>query len=276
MVDQFEGVLRAHRNRLRQFKQLSRRYWQLGSPYWFSDEKWNALGILLLLIVLIVSTTSLSGILNELSGKFITALSNKETNRFYQLLLWTTGVVMISFGLEIIKGFTISKLGLYWREWLTKQFLQGYFTKYNFYQINNSKDIDNPDQRISEDIRTFVDQNYLIISLIETTSRGFLFIGILASVNVSLVFFACGAAILQIILTFTIGRILTQLNYQNLQKQADFRYGLVQARDHSELIALYGGEGRELGSSLKRFQAAMRVLHQMVLPASQLNAFKCF
>jgi vitamin B12/bleomycin/antimicrobial peptide transport system ATP-binding/permease protein len=75
-------VLRTNRNRLRQFKQLRQRYWQLAHPYWFSDEKWNAFGILILLTVLIISTTSLSGTLNELSGKFIKALSNKELEYF--------------------------------------------------------------------------------------------------------------------------------------------------------------------------------------------------
>jgi putative ATP-binding cassette transporter len=79
----------------------------------------------------------------------------------------------------VLRNITQSKLELYWREWLTKDFLDRYFSDRAFYQINGNKSIDNPDQRISEDIESFIDQFLTYsLSLSSTILRGFLFINI--------------------------------------------------------------------------------------------------
>jgi vitamin B12/bleomycin/antimicrobial peptide transport system ATP-binding/permease protein len=263
-------------NRLRfnKIKQLKKWYWLLAYPYWLSEEKWKAFGILLAIILLLASTTSMAGSLNKLEGDFITALSDRNPSQFYRLFLLNTAFSIVALTLGTLKYFAVDKLGLYWRQWLTEYFLGSYCKKHSFYQINNNPDIDNPDQRISEDIKTFIDQNYLILSLIETTIRGFLFIGILASINRYLVLFAFIAAIIKIVFSFIIGRVLTSLNYQNLKRQADFRYSLIQSRIHNESIALYGGEEREFSSISRLFTAAMDILHRIILPDSTLNAFR--
>jgi vitamin B12/bleomycin/antimicrobial peptide transport system ATP-binding/permease protein len=265
-------------NRLRfnKINQLKKWYWLLAYPYWLSAEKWKAFGILLAIILLLASTTSLDGSLNKLGGDFITALSNRESGKFYQLLLLNVAFSIVFLTLKTLEYFALDKLGLYWRQWLTEYFLGSYCKKDSFYQTNNNPDIDNPDQRISEDIETFIDQNYLIINLIETTIRGFLFIGILASINRYLVLFAFIAAIIEIVFSFIIGRVLTSLNYQNLKRQADFRYSLIQSRIHNESIALYGGEEREFSSISRLFTAAMDILHRMILPKSTLRVFGQF
>jgi vitamin B12/bleomycin/antimicrobial peptide transport system ATP-binding/permease protein len=206
----------------------------------------------------------------------MTALSNKNIDDFYRLLLITTATSFLWFGLLILKGLLLTKLGLYWRRWLTEYFLNKYFTRNNFYQINNDPNIDNPDQRISEDVHTFIDKNALIISLIETTLSGFIFISILAAIDLNLVFSAFIVAIIKTAIAFTIGRILTPLNFENLRSQADFRYNLIQARNHSESIALYGGQARELITISQRFRDAIDILHRMVIPSTSLSAFNLF
>jgi vitamin B12/bleomycin/antimicrobial peptide transport system ATP-binding/permease protein len=263
-------------DRLGYLKQLGKWYWHLSYPYWFSKEKINAFLLLLSAITLILLNTQLMGFNNELQGKYFTALSEKNIDGFYRLLLITTGSGLLWFAIMILKEFSLTKLGLYWKQWLTEYFLDQYFTNNTFYEVNNNKYIDNPDQRISEDIETFVDQNYLIISLIESTLAGFLFIEILASISVNLIFFAFLSAIIQILIAFLLGRVLTPLNFKNLQKKADFRYSLVQIRNHSESIALYGSQAQELTTVSRRFRSVMEVLHRMVIPNSTLSAFSSF
>jgi vitamin B12/bleomycin/antimicrobial peptide transport system ATP-binding/permease protein len=73
-----------------------------------------------------------------------------------------------------------------------------------------------------------------------------------------------------------VGRVLTPLNFKNLQKKADFRYSLVRIRNHSESIALYGSQAQELTTVSRRFRTVMEVLHRMVIPNSTLSAFSSF
>lgn len=260
-------------NRLEYLKRLGKWYWHLTYPYWFSCEKFKAFGILLAIIVMILLNARIEALNNGLQGEYMTALSNKNIDDFYRLLLITTATSFLWFGLLILKGLLLTKLGLYWRQWLTEYFFNKYFTRNNFYQINNDTNIDNPDQRISEDVHTFIDKNALIISLIETTLSGFIFISILAAIDLNLVFFAFISAIVKIAIVFTIGRILTPLNFENLRSQANFRYNLIQARNHSESITLYGGQARELITISQRFRDAIDILHRMVIPSTSLSAF---
>lgn len=46
-----------------------------------------------------------------------------------------------------------SKLALEWREWLTERLTSDYFADRSFYQVQAGSLLDNPDQRISSDIR---------------------------------------------------------------------------------------------------------------------------
>jgi putative ATP-binding cassette transporter len=98
-------------------------------------------------------------------------------------------------------------------------------------------------------------------------------VGVLWSLNHSLVWIALATAIVQTLISFFIGRILTPLNFKDLQYQADFRYGLVHVRNNSEAISFYQGEDRENRMLHERFDRLLSVLHQMILPQSGLAAF---
>jgi putative ATP-binding cassette transporter len=173
--------------------------------------------------------------LNRYQGEFTTALTNKELDKFNSFLL-LFGVTLLGYlFVVIIKNLIQSKLELYWREWLTNDFLQRYFADRAFYQINGNKDIDNPDQRISEDIESFVNQCLTyVLDFGENLLKGLLFISLLWGVNETLIFVAIVTAVIQTLVSFFIGRILTPLNFKNLQYQADFRYSLVHVRNNSE------------------------------------------
>ena len=105
----------------------------------------------------------------------------------------------------------------------------------------------------------------------DTLLRGFLFIGILWSINQTLVFVAIVTAFLQTLVSFFIGRILTPLNFKNLQYQADFRYSLVHVRNNSESIAFYQGEAQEAQTVQSRFSRLLSFINAKILPSSVLS-----
>lgn len=260
--------------KIQQLKQFIAWFWQVAKPYWISTEKWKAASLLALVIVLIVAVNKMSVSLNSIQGEFVTALSEKKVDEFQTKLIAFLQILLAALLLTFSQSFIQQKLVLYWREWLTKNFIAKYFTHQSFYKVNYDSSIDNPDQRIADDIDSFTEQTTsYTLDFGSNLLRGFLFIGVLWSLNSTLVWIALGTAIIQTLISFWLGRILTPLNFKNLQYQADFRYGLVHVRNNSESIAFYQGEAQENQMLQERFNRLLFILHRMILPQSTLSAF---
>jgi putative ATP-binding cassette transporter len=142
---------------------------------------------------------------------------------------------------------------------MTEKFLKQYFRDRAYYEINWEDTIDNPDQRISEDIRSFTatSLSFLLIilgSVIDVLS----FTGILWSLSQFLAIFLVGYAILGTVIMALLGRKLIALNFNQLRQEANFRYGLVHVRDNTESIAFYRGEEQEIGQLRRRFVEVLR------------------
>ena len=159
----------------------------IAKPYWFSDEKWRARGILALLLLLSLSVSGLNVLISFVGRIFQNALVEKNPDEFWQYLFIYAGVFVVGTPIVVIYRYIRDKLGIYWREWLTKSFLNKYLQNRAYYEINATKKIDNPDQRISEDIRSFTVRSlgFLLVILgafIDLIS----FTGILWSISIPL------------------------------------------------------------------------------------------
>jgi vitamin B12/bleomycin/antimicrobial peptide transport system ATP-binding/permease protein len=142
---------------------------------------------------------------------------------------------------------------------MTQKFLGQYFHSRAYYEINFEEDIDNPDQRISEDIKSFTTTSlsFLLLglgALIDVIS----FTGILWSISQFLAIFLIGYALFGTVVAALFGRRLITLNFNQLRREADFRYGLVHVRDNAESIAFYQGEAQEMGQIRRRFVDVLR------------------
>jgi putative ATP-binding cassette transporter len=227
-------------------RRLWRRFWQIARLYWFSEEKWRARGGLGLLLLLLFSFTALNVILNFVGRDFMTALAEKNLPDFNKTLLIYLGIFIIATPVSALYNFVRKLLGINWRLWLSDHFLGQYFQHRAYYRINDDKSIDNPDQRISQDIASFTVTSLgflslLFFSLVQLIS----FIGILWSISVTLVLVLAVYAVIGTVVTMFFGKKLVNLNFQQLRKEANFRYGLVHVRDNAESIAFYRGEERE-------------------------------
>ena len=261
--------------KIQQLKQFLRWFWQIAKDYFLSSERFRAWGLLGMVIggTLVIRPLGLQVAIY--TSKITTALSQKDFATYKNVLLISTGLTASLIFAFLAQSFVEQKFSLYWRKWLTNQFLNRYLGDRHFYHINNERAIDNPDQRISQDINSFIDQflNYLL-GLIGTLLSGFLYIGTLWQINNSLVFIAIVTAIIQTLISYFIGRVLTPLNFKSLEYEADFRYSLVHIRNNSEAIAFYEGEKEEQKEVESRFQQLLSVLHAKILPSSTLGGVK--
>ncbi len=236
---------------------LLRQFWGVGKLYWLSREKWQAFGLLVLLFFLSLLGVGLLVLLSVFLGELESSLAATDRERFFQTISILLGTLVIGIPVASLKVYIQGKLSLYWRKWLTNHFLNQYLQKQNFYHLTAYSEIDNPDQRISEDIQNFTQQFlYFAMVLCDSILQLIGFSGVLWRISPPLMIFLIIYAIVGTALTTTVfGRILVGINFEQLKREADFRYGLIRVRDNAEAIAFYQGENvesQELGERLLR------------------------
>ncbi|MEK6259965.1 MAG: ABC transporter ATP-binding protein/permease [Planctomycetota bacterium] len=245
-------------------------------PYWFSEDKWIARGLLALLIVLLLGNTAFSVLLNEQSGEFTSALASQDTARYWKSIYKTIGIILAAAPFYVFYYFVRDKLVNYWRKWLTNNYLDTYFRNAAFYKLAFNADIDNPDQRIAEDINTFTVRSiFYLLLFVETGLQLIAFSGVLWSISKTLVvFLLVYATVGTLIASVVFGRTLVALNLFQLRREADFRFSLVRVRENAESIAFYRGEEPESLNIKRRFNDAIENYNKIINWQWFLNLFQ--
>jgi len=214
--------------------------------------------LLATVLILSLSVTGINVAFSYVANYFTNALVQKNQDLAYLFVVVYFCGFMIGIPIVAFYGYVQSFLGMRWREWLTQEFLRKYFDNRSYYEIETQALIDNPDQRIMEDIRSFTRTSlgFLLIilgSVMDLVS----FTGILWSKSVLLVGVVFSYSLVGTLLTILIGRRLVGLNFNQLHYEADFRYSLVHVRDNAESIAFYQGEKPEIAQIGDRFQKVL-------------------
>ena len=244
------------------------KFWSLAKLYWLGNEKKGALALLGLLFALLVAYTQLSVLLNQQQGNIISSLSAKEADRFQETI--QTFFIILVIYVPLFAGFRYVQgiLGNYWRKWLTNQFLDRYFSQRAFYELGNfNSEIDNPDQRISEDIKSFtVDSLGFLLSIVSSVFQVIAFSVALWMISHTLVYVLILYSLIgNFIVIGVYGKRLIDINYEQIRKEANFRFGLVRIRENSESIAFYQGEEQENQNLKRTFDEAFRNYNLLVL-----------
>jgi vitamin B12/bleomycin/antimicrobial peptide transport system ATP-binding/permease protein len=240
-------------------RQLWNRFWAIAKSYWFSEEKWRARGLLAVVLVLLFAVNGLNVGISFIWRYIDTALAAKDAATFWRFISIYTGIMVVGTPIVVFYQYLQQKLGLYWREWLTKSFLEKYFQNRAYYEINANNLLDNPDQRISEDIKAFTANSLsFLLVVLGAIITLISFTGVLWSISSSLSLSLLLYAVFGTAVTIWIGGRLVRINFNQLRKEADFRYGLVHLRDNAESIAFYRGEERESTQVVQRFMEAIR------------------
>lgn len=240
-------------------RSLFQQFWEIAKPYWFSEQRWKARGLLALLLGMAVVVNLLNVGISYVFRFVDTALADKQAETFWRYIFIYMGILVVGTPIVVLFGFLRDKLGRFWREWLTRDFLDRYLSHRAYYAINQIRELDNPDQRISEDIRAFTITSLrfvlLVLGAIITLVS---FTGVLISISLPLTVTLLVYAIGGTIITTWIGKRLIAINFNQLRYEADFRYGLVHVRDNAEAIAFYQGEAQESANVKTRFMRAIR------------------
>ncbi|MGB5635240.1 MAG: ABC transporter ATP-binding protein/permease [Waterburya sp.] len=245
-----------------------KRFWSLAKLYWLGNEKKGALTLLVLLLILLVAYTQLSVLLLQQQGNIITYLSKKNADRFWETIQTFLIILVIYVPLFAGYGFVKQRLGNYWRRWLTHHFLDRYFDNRAFYELGNfNSNIDNPDQRIAEDIKGFtIESLTFLLILVSSIFQVAAFSVVLWKISANLVYLLVVYSLVGTLVVIGVfGNKLVKINFAQIKKEADFRFGLVRIRENSESIAFYQGEEQETQSLKRKFGEAFRNYNLLIL-----------
>ena len=255
-------------------REMLRDAWTLIRPYWFSEDRWAGRGLLLVVVVLNLFIVYINVLLSKWYNLFYNSLQDKDFAAFSSLLIrfsWLAGLFIVA---AVYQIYLNQMLQIRWRRWLTERYLGAWLTDGAYYRMQlTSGETDNPDQRISDDLRLFVTGALsLSIGGMRAVVTLVSFLGILWGLSGSvtlpigagvtlpgyMVWAALAYAIAGTWLTNLIGRPLVRLNFNQQRYEADFRFSLVRFRENTEGVALYKGEADEMRSFRERFGSVVR------------------
>ncbi|XP_026395055.1 ABC transporter D family member 2, chloroplastic-like isoform X2 [Papaver somniferum] len=253
---------------------LFKRFWKVASPYWFSDDKVEARIRLASVFALTLATTGISVGFNFLGRDFYNALANKDQEQFTKQLMYYLAAFTGGTPVFVLRDYAKETLALRWRSWMTSYYMDRYLKNQTFYKIQSQSIIDNPDQRIVDDLSSFTGTALsfsltLFSTAVDLVSFSNILLGIYPPLFVILIAYSLGGTAISIFL----GRGLVNLNFLQEKKEADFRYGLVRVRENAESIAFYGGEENEIQLLLQRFRSAFENLSQLLISSRNLEFF---
>jgi len=253
-------------------QQLFSLFWQMASPYYRESKSgrkmfWAVIGLTLV-------NSGVSVAFSYLGKDFWNALSSKDVDAFYGVLKQYVPALLVGAPVATYYRFQRAQLAVSWREWMTDRTLQIYASERIYYALERGREVDNPDQRIAEDVNSFTGYSLqlfitIVTSIIDLVSFSFILYSIYPQLFGAIFIYAAFG-------TFTtafLGKTLVKLNFSQLQKEADFRYSLVRLRENAESIAFYAGEDLENKAIQERFQKVVNNTRQVNLAERNLEFF---
>jgi vitamin B12/bleomycin/antimicrobial peptide transport system ATP-binding/permease protein len=271
--------------------------WNLAGPYWRSEERGRGLLLLAAVVGLNLSLVGMNVLLSYWSREFFNSMQERDEAAFFSLLLWgrqtesgpMPGFIFVAavyIAVAVYALYLQQALQIRWRRWLTREYLEGWLADRAYYRVAlTDAGTDNPDQRIAEDLRMFVDVTLdLGLGLMRSvvTLLSFILVlwglsGPLTVLGVTLPGYMVWVALLYAAagtwFAHLIGRRLVGLNFTRQRVEADFRYALVRLRDNVEGVALHAGEADEKRGLLDRFGALVANWWEIMVATKRLTFF---
>ncbi|MDI3563197.1 ABC transporter ATP-binding protein/permease [Bradyrhizobium sp. Arg816] len=264
--------------------------WRIAIPYFRSEDKWAGRGLLGVVIAMELTLVAINVLLNQWQNRFYSALQAYDLNEFVMEVWIFLGLAFTYVALAVYKLYLNQWLQIRWRRWLTQHYLGEWLDSATHYRMQLKGDpADNPDQRITEDVKNFVEQTLVLgLGLLSSIVTLASFVVILWGLSNKaplhiygtdfvipgfLVWCALVYAILGTGLTHWIGAPLINLNFEQQRFEADFRFNLIRVRENSEQIALLKGESAEQGHLLRRFGFVIANWYAIMSRTKRLTAF---
>lgn len=240
--------------------------------------RWRQWGMLGMLLLLLFATTVLKVYISYVFRALENALHRRKESQFYQQMVRYAVVLVLAiplFGYYRFKRMTLSR---HWRQYLCEYMLDQYLHSQAYYQLDsNSLDtcIDNPDQRLTEDVRHFCHETLdFILDLVSSVMDIASFSLVLWETSWRLVLALVLYSLTGTVLALYLGRHVVSLDYTQLQREADLRYSVVRLRENAEAIAFYGGEATEGTGIRKRLSVALLNYDRLIIWTSLIQMYQ--
>ena len=286
-------------DKLRSFRAFLARVVRLATPYFRSEQKWQARGLFAAIVALNLASVYMAVQFNNWYGRFYDGLQNKDQVVFWTEIRYFSLLAFVSIIIAVYRFYLTQLLEMNWRKWMTTYYLQRWMGSYAFYRMElarfapqSGKSPDNPDQRIAEDVNSFTAQTVsLSMGLLNAVVTLVSFIGILWGLSGAFSFdlggnsftipgFMVWMAVLYClvgsVLTHYIGRAQIALNFEQQRREADFRHHMVRVREYSEAIALDRGQVVEQGHLRTRFLSVLANYLALIRAQKNLIWFTSF
>ena len=262
--------------------------WRIATPYFRSDDKWAG-GILLAAVIAIeLALVGTDVLINQWRNRFYTALQEVNYDGFVREMIVFIALATVAVALSVYQLYLNQWLQIRWRNWLTTRYLGEWLHDANHYRMQLQGDAaDNPDQRMSDDTKLFVERTLdvglgLLSSVVEFLSFVVILWGLSEAaplhlfgydIHGYLVWAALIYSIFGTLLTQWIGAPLVNLDFEQQRREADFRFNLVRVRENSEQIALLDGDRTERARLLDRFSHVISNWYAIMSRTKRLTAF---
>jgi vitamin B12/bleomycin/antimicrobial peptide transport system ATP-binding/permease protein len=226
------------------------------------------------LLVLMLSINGMN-ILNSYVGRyFMSSIEKKDANGFVFYAWMYVGVFACSTLVAVLFRFSEERLGLLWRDYLTRRIVNAYIDGRMYLHSEDSDAVSNPDQRMTEDVRQLTTTTLSFVLMISNGALTALsFSGVLWTISPKLFGIAVLYAVAGSTLTIMLGRPLIRLNYQQSDFEANFRSELILARENAKQIARTGSEAGVLDKLMGRIDGLVENLKVIIRVNRNLNFF---
>ncbi|MFZ4701200.1 MAG: ABC transporter ATP-binding protein/permease [Candidatus Methylumidiphilus sp.] len=255
-------------------RQIWLRFVEVVKAFVTSNVGGKAIWLSIALIALLLAVNGFNVVNSYVGRDFMSAIAERDQKTFIWQGILYVGVFAVSTVVAVLHRYAEDNLGILFREWLTKHSINGYIDNRTYYRLKVEGDVENPDERIADDVRTYtVTTLSIVLMLLNASVTVIAFSGVLWTISPPLFFIAITYALLGSILAIKFGRPLIGLNSKQLDKEADFRSALIHVRANAESIALSRREGRLKARLLQRVDALADNLRQTFVVSRNLNFF---
>lgn len=261
--------------------------WHLIKPFWNSEQKWKAVGLLIIIIILVLSMIYINVHITNWNRDLYDSLEQRNFATFKTLLWRFAYLVLIYIVVAIYRSYLMQLLQFHWRAWMTSNYMGTWLSNQIYYRMEQKNIADNPDQRIAEDLRALTFNTLSLgLGFISSTVTLASFVNILWNISGSvkfllfnnswtisgyMVWFAIAYAFSGSCIIWCVGKPLVKQNFDQEHFEANYRFRLIRVREHAEGIAFYRGEAQERIQLDKYFEDIRRNWWSIMHTTKRLN-----
>ncbi|MEH4211008.1 ATP-binding cassette domain-containing protein [Klebsiella pneumoniae] len=241
-----------------------RRLYTLSAPYWCRREAWKAWAIMAMQLSSAAAFSLVGGYLSNLVADSTNALVAKQSI-YWRIMIWMTFVgLMQTLAMQVTSWFSAWLL-LDWRKWMTRHLLHAYMQNRTYYEIEKDGFIDNPDQRLQEEVPSVCQTvlgipQFILSSLMTIAVQASIIVQVSPGMFWAVVIYAG----VNTLVSMWLYNPTIRQSWDLTVAQARMRTGLMHLRDNAETIAFYRGENSERKGLHQRLRDVARVKMTMI------------